>query len=141
MGSIAKFERGMELTRRGVTKPCLHRAVALNARERQAVCRGCGKILDPFECLLMYADMGRREAQRLPDAEEADALIRELLYDHRGRLTISKRGIVAVLKANRRQVSSQAQAQWLTGSVFATIRQVIRQALDKARWTEGRKEA
>lgn len=97
------FERGLELVRKGHVRPCLHRAVELEARERKALCRACGKTLDAFEVLLMYADRGARERRKAPDAERAAELVADLVR-HGGRVSINRRGVQAFAKAGKREV-------------------------------------
>ncbi len=63
--SPLRFDGGIKIDTDGHRpRPCRHRAVRLEVEARDVVCRRCGKVLDPFDTLLMYSDMGARQVRR-----------------------------------------------------------------------------
>jgi len=102
-----RFDGGMKIDSDGHRpRPCRHRAVRLEVEARDVVCRGCGKILDPFETLLMYSDAGARQVRRHEDAETAEESIRELVAK-KGQITISRRGVIASVTVNGRRTQAK----------------------------------
>lgn len=105
-----RFDGGMKIDSDGHRpRPCRHRAVRLEVEDRNVVCRGCGKILDPFETLLMFADAGARQVRRHEDAETAEEAIRDLVAK-KGQVTISKRGVVASVTVNGRRTQASGHS-------------------------------
>jgi hypothetical protein len=129
--TVVKFDGGVELVREGHVPLCRHRQVTLDAPERTAYCARCGKTLDPFEVLLMYADAGAKEARRADDAEVAAEKVAELTAAG-GRVNITRRRIEAKVKIGGKWITRSGAGV----SLFQAINVAAGDLLQQIRWAE-----
>lgn len=118
------FDRGMTLEAPQYARllGCRHRIVELDVDRRDVVCKRCRKVLDPFETLLMYAELGSKAVRRHDAAEDAAEVIRALVAAG-GSVSISKRGTVASITLNgKRRQSSGGLAESLWSGVLHACR-------------------